>query len=212
MYHVICSGCDGAAAMRITRHQPSRSNGPPPQHHAVTRPRPSSNSRNSHSGHPRFPSSTHPGEKDRTTAAPSRALRTNEDEAEQSRPRSLPGSAGSFSLVDIRDGGNVVDWYPEDHPAMTDIIQLGRRSSTPGGAAAASAISPTVRAPRERAGSRSASDLRRPATEGVRNGLRQSARILESRTQYDDRSGPRNDGPGDVRPLNISRPSSGSRG
>jgi cytochrome c553 len=72
-----------------------------------------------------FPTPPAPGEKAEPQRPPSRALRPNEDEAEQTRPRSLPGSAGSFSLVDIRDGGNVVDWYPEDHPAMTDIIRLG---------------------------------------------------------------------------------------
>ncbi len=67
-----------------------------------------------------------PGEKASPQAAPSRNLRPNEDPAEQTRPRQLPGSSGSFSLVDIRDGGNVVDWYPGDHPSpMPDIIKHG---------------------------------------------------------------------------------------
>jgi cytochrome c553 len=66
-----------------------------------------------------------PGEKAEPQRPPSRALRPNEDETEQTRLRSLPGSAASFSLVDIRDGSNVIDWYPEDHPKMTDIIRLG---------------------------------------------------------------------------------------
>ena len=66
-----------------------------------------------------------PGEKAQPQAAPSRNLRPNEDPAEQTRPRQLPGSSGSFSLVDIRDGGNVIDWYPGDHPAMPDIIKHG---------------------------------------------------------------------------------------
>ena len=66
-----------------------------------------------------------PGEKAQPQAAPSRNLRPNEDPAEQTRPRQLPGSPGSFSLVDIRDGGNVIDWYPGDHPAMPDIIKHG---------------------------------------------------------------------------------------
>jgi cytochrome c553 len=72
-----------------------------------------------------FPKPPAPGDKATPQQPPSRALRPNEDEGEQTRPRSLPGSKGSFSLVDIRDGGNVVDWYPEDHPPMTDIIRLG---------------------------------------------------------------------------------------
>src|SRR5262245_50970827 len=66
-----------------------------------------------------------PGEKAEPQRPPSRALPLKEDEGEQSRPRSLPGSAGKFSRVDIRDGSNVIDWYREDHPKMTDIIRLG---------------------------------------------------------------------------------------
>ena len=72
-----------------------------------------------------FPTSPAPGEKAEPQRPPSRALRPNEDEGEQTRPRALPGSAGTFSLVDIRDGSNVIDWYPEDHPKMIDIIRLG---------------------------------------------------------------------------------------
>src|SRR5689334_19437954 len=72
-----------------------------------------------------FPTLPAPGDKAEPQRPPSRALRPNEDEEEQTKPRSLPGSAGKFSLVDIRDGSNVVDWYPEDHPSMTDIIRLG---------------------------------------------------------------------------------------
>lgn len=72
-----------------------------------------------------FPTAPAPGEKAEPQRPPSRALRPNEDEAEQTRPRSLPGSMGAFSLVDIRDGSNVIDWYPGDHSPMTDIIRLG---------------------------------------------------------------------------------------
>jgi cytochrome c553 len=31
--------------------------------------------------------------------------------------------------VDIRDGSNVADWYPQDHPSMPDIIRLGPAKS-----------------------------------------------------------------------------------
>ncbi len=72
-----------------------------------------------------FPTPPAPGEKAEPQRPPSRALRPNEDEGEQTQPRSLPGSAGKFSLVDIRDGSNVIDWYPDDHPPMIDIIRLG---------------------------------------------------------------------------------------
>ena len=42
------------------------------------------------------------------------------------RPRHLDETAASYSLVDIRDGHNVIDWFPGDHPApMPDIIAHG---------------------------------------------------------------------------------------
>jgi cytochrome c553 len=66
-----------------------------------------------------------PGEKAAPQAPPSRELRKNQDPLEQTRPRTLPGSPASYSLVDIRDLQNVVDWYPEDHPPMPDIVKHG---------------------------------------------------------------------------------------
>jgi cytochrome c553 len=63
--------------------------------------------------------------------APSRALRPNQDEAEQTRPRQARGSRVSYSLVDIRDGHNVIDWFPEDHPMpMPAIIKNGPAAGT----------------------------------------------------------------------------------
>ena len=72
-----------------------------------------------------------PGEKAAPQAVPTRNLRPNEDPAEQTRSRQLPDSPASFSLVDIRDGSNVADWYPQDHPAMPDIIRLGPAKAGP---------------------------------------------------------------------------------
>ena len=72
-----------------------------------------------------------PGEKAAPQAVPTRNLRPNEDPAEQTRSRQLPDSPASFSLVDIRDGSNVADWYPQDHPAMPDIIRLGPAEAGP---------------------------------------------------------------------------------
>jgi len=69
-----------------------------------------------------------PGEAAAPQRAPSRALRPNEDEEEQTRPRSVPGSTASYSLLDIRDGQNVIDWHPGDHPPMPDIVRLGPAS------------------------------------------------------------------------------------
>jgi cytochrome c553 len=59
-------------------------------------------------------------------AAPTRNLRPNEDPAEQTRARKARGSRASYSLVDVRDGHNVIDWFPQDHPSpMPAIIKNG---------------------------------------------------------------------------------------
>jgi hypothetical protein len=39
----------------------------------------------------------------------------------------LPGSSGSFTLTQIRDGFGPADWYPSDHPPMPDVVAHGRR-------------------------------------------------------------------------------------
>jgi cytochrome c553 len=58
-------------------------------------------------------------------APPNRNLRPNEDAGEQTRLRPLAGSKAKYSLVDIRDGQNVIDWFPQDHPVMPDVIKHG---------------------------------------------------------------------------------------
>jgi hypothetical protein len=40
----------------------------------------------------------------------------------------VDGSAATYSLVDIRDGHNVIDWFPGEHPPMTDVIRHGPAS------------------------------------------------------------------------------------
>ena len=42
-------------------------------------------------------------------------------------PRQVPGSTGSFTLAQIRDGFGPADWFPGDHPAMPDIVAHGKR-------------------------------------------------------------------------------------
>lgn len=66
-----------------------------------------------------------PGEKAAPQAPPTRNLRPNEDAAEQTRLRRVPGSSAQYSLVDIRDGSNVIDWWPDDHPPMPDVVAHG---------------------------------------------------------------------------------------
>ncbi len=39
----------------------------------------------------------------------------------------LPGSNGSFTLAQIRDGFGPADWYPSDHPQMPEIVAHGKR-------------------------------------------------------------------------------------
>jgi cytochrome c553 len=63
--------------------------------------------------------------------APTRNLRSNEDPAEQTRARQARGSRASYSLVDVRDGHNVIDWFPQDHPLpMPAIIKNGPAAGT----------------------------------------------------------------------------------
>ena len=72
-----------------------------------------------------------PGEKAAPQTPPTRNLRPNEDAAEQTRLRRLPGSGAQYSLVDIRDGSNVIDWWPEDHSPMPDVVAHGPARSGP---------------------------------------------------------------------------------
>ena len=73
-----------------------------------------------------------PDDKAAPQAAPTgRKLRPNEDPQEQQRPRRAEGSKAEFSLVDIRDAVNVVDWFPEDHPnPMPDVVKHGPAALT----------------------------------------------------------------------------------
>lgn len=66
-----------------------------------------------------------PGDKAAPQNPPSRNLRPEEDPAEQTRPRRLAGSDATYTLVDVRDGSNVIDWFPNDHPRMPDVIRHG---------------------------------------------------------------------------------------
>ena len=75
-----------------------------------------------------FDTPAKPGEKAAPQAPPNRNLRPNEDQAEQTRPQRLEGSTATYTLVDIRDGHNVIDWFPGDHPKMTSLIEHGPAS------------------------------------------------------------------------------------
>ena len=66
-----------------------------------------------------------PGDKAAPQNPPNRNLRPNQDPEEQTRMRRLDGSSATYSLVDVRDGQNVIDWFPGDHPPMPNVVAHG---------------------------------------------------------------------------------------
>jgi cytochrome c553 len=50
------------------------------------------------------------------------------DHAEQLRPLHVDGSERTFSLVDLSDWQNVVDWFPNEHVPMPSVVQHGPAS------------------------------------------------------------------------------------
>jgi cytochrome c553 len=68
------------------------------------------------------------GEKITAPGVPTHTLRASEDADEQTRKRTIVGSKESFSLVEIRNGHDVVDWFPGDHPPLTPIMRHGPAS------------------------------------------------------------------------------------
>lgn len=45
------------------------------------------------------------------------------------RQITLPGSDKSYTQAQIDDGFNPPDWYPQDHPAMPDVVSHGKRET-----------------------------------------------------------------------------------
>ena len=41
-------------------------------------------------------------------------------------PRRVAGAAGSFTTGDINNGYGPADWFPQDHPAMPDVVAHGK--------------------------------------------------------------------------------------
>ena len=75
-----------------------------------------------------WPAAPKPGEKAGPQAPAPHLPRPNEDLAEQLRMQNVPGSSAQYSLVQIRDGHNVIDWFPQDHPKMPNVIEHGPAS------------------------------------------------------------------------------------
>ncbi len=66
-----------------------------------------------------------PGDKAQPQAPPTNKPRPNQDLNEQTKPRAVEGSSAQYSLVQIRDLHNVIDWFPSDHPKMPAVIEHG---------------------------------------------------------------------------------------
>jgi cytochrome c553 len=45
------------------------------------------------------------------------------------KPWSVAGSNATYSRMEVRDGHDVIDWFPGDHPPMPDIIKHGPAST-----------------------------------------------------------------------------------
>ena len=56
---------------------------------------------------------------------PARTLRSDENAGEQTRKRTIAGGAGAYSLLEVRNGNDVVDWFPGDHPPLTPLMKHG---------------------------------------------------------------------------------------
>ena len=43
------------------------------------------------------------------------------------KPKTMPGSKASFTKAQIDDNANPPDWYPDEHPAMPQVVGHGRK-------------------------------------------------------------------------------------
>lgn len=69
-----------------------------------------------------------PGDQPRAQIPPSRDLRPGDDPVDVNTPRQVEGSSATYTRIDIRDAHNVIDWFPDDHPPMPDIMRRGPAS------------------------------------------------------------------------------------
>jgi cytochrome c553 len=75
-----------------------------------------------------FTDQAKPGDSAQPQAPPTNKPRANQDLNEQTRLRQVDGSAAQYSLVQIRDLHNVIDWFPSDHPQLVSVIEHGPAS------------------------------------------------------------------------------------
>jgi cytochrome c553 len=51
---------------------------------------------------------------------------------DETAPRHVPGTDAIYTLKQIHDGFNIVDWHPDEHAAMPAIVAHGRKPETRG--------------------------------------------------------------------------------
>jgi len=61
------------------------------------------------------------------TPPPARGAGGGGAPADDGSPKHLEGSTQAFTLAQLRDGFNIADWYPGDHPAPPDVVMKGRQ-------------------------------------------------------------------------------------
>jgi cytochrome c553 len=44
------------------------------------------------------------------------------------KPKQMPGSSRSYTLAQINDPSYPVDWYPDEHPRMPDVVEHGAKN------------------------------------------------------------------------------------
>lgn len=59
--------------------------------------------------------------------APARGAGGGAAPADDGSPKHLEGSSQAFTLAQLRDGFNIADWYPADHPSPPDVVMKGRQ-------------------------------------------------------------------------------------
>ena len=68
------------------------------------------------------------GDKAKLPDPPGRKFDPAIDHVEQLRPLHVDGSKRTYSLVDLSDWQNVVDWFPNEHVPMPSVVQHGPAS------------------------------------------------------------------------------------
>ena len=70
----------------------------------------------------------HATDKPKAADPPTRKFDPAIDHAEQLQPLHVRGSGRTYSLVDLSDWQNVVDWFPAEHAPMPSVVQHGPAS------------------------------------------------------------------------------------